>query len=358
LIQRNNEVVEREKREREARFRESVLGGQRQRMRRRGWKGYAYEVGMDALFEVDEHEQEDQDEDMEVKVVDPLTVVGEVAVEGEEAWFEQTWTELQGDEDDDATAAAAGTVHVYPVEEDDSMYSLSSGSSSSSSSSSSRSPSPSSSGELDQDQRLDQNLDLDLVVPPPTPKLRPTKVNDKLDGPVEWGTRAAGLECGVEVGWIMERWEVLDDDEVEEGLVGYAVGADITHIAEVIEEADDSFSDMDMDVPDLVDSDADEYDERDEQQRPTALSSSSSSSSTFDEPLLVTPTEDALDDFDQGHDGDDHEEDGRDYDDDEDDDQESKVGAAEVGSKKGKEGGGGLFAIPSTRSGGLVRVIR
>ena len=363
------ETIEREREEREVRELKSVLGrpsasGQGKRRRERGWEGPVYEVGMDALFEDDEEdESEAQNDDMQVKVVDPSQYTGMgVGVEqaGEEAWFEQTWNELHGDD------SAVGTVEVYPVEEDDSMYSLSS--SGSTSPSSSRSTSPSSGD--DRDHHLE--LDFHLLVAPPTPKLGPTKVDDKLEGPVEWGTMAAGLECGVQVEWIMERWEVLEDDDDEvEGVVGYATAADIVDVAytahtatEEEDDSSDSFSDVDvdvdMDVPDLVDSDVDEFDEQPHQRLTSSFSKSnhyghldSSSSSSFDEPLLVTPTEDALDDFDQVDD----ESDGRDYDDD--DERERKGGLVEVGFKGNKEGGGGgLFVAPRATSGGLIRVVR
>lgn len=295
--------------ERKQRTEESVFGLTRRKVQDRegGWRGVAFESGMDALFEDADEEDEDEDEDAIEIICDPnhtsnqIKPAGDTAEivdpamthlieEGEEAWFEQTWNELHSSTSPEARSMGITVMdqeheqeaEVYAVEDDDSMFSLSPASSRGSSRSTTPSPPPS-------------LLIEDIAPPPPSPKLRPTRIQDKLDGPVEKGTLPPALECGMSVGEVLELYDVLDDEDDEEMELG---GTDIRPAQPIVNTisavdiySDESDFDSDIhnidesDVPDLDSSDSeDEHDDHD----PTHRSAT---------PWLITPTEDVLDDF-------------------------------------------------------------
>jgi hypothetical protein len=189
--------------------------------------------------------------------------------EGEEAWFEETWNELQSGTSPEHKPMAITIMdqdaEVYPIEDDEFLSSASS----SGPSRRSNTPSP-----------LPFIVAKDdmAFLPPPSPRLRATRVNDKLDGPMERDTVAPALECGMGVEQVLLRYEILEDeDEID------AIDVQIIH--QGIDSADTVYSDAD-DVPDL-DPDEDEDDEAQHQHHSRT-------------PWLVTPTEDVLDDFGSG----------------------------------------------------------
>lgn len=260
----------------------------------------AFESGMDALFEDADEEDEDAIEIIcdpnhtsnrikfagdTAEIVDPAMT--HLIEEGEEAWFEQTWNELQSSTSPEARSMGITVMdqeheqqaEVYAVEDDDSMFSLSTASSRGSSRSTTPSPLPCS-------------LSEDIAPPPPSPKLRPTRIEDKLDGPVEKGTLPPALECGMSVEEVLELYDVLDDEDDELELGGIDIGLArpvVNTISAVDIYSDESDVDSDIhhtdDVPDLDSSDSeDEHDEHDPIHRSAT-------------PWLITPTEDVLDDF-------------------------------------------------------------
>lgn len=288
--------------ERKQRTEESVFGLTRRKVQDRegGWRGVAFESGMDALFEDADEEDEDAIEIIcdpnhtsnrikfagdTAEIVDPAMT--HLIEEGEEAWFEQTWNELQSSTSPEARSMGITVMdqeheqqaEVYAVEDDDSMFSLSTASSRGSSRSTTPSPLPCS-------------LSEDIAPPPPSPKLRPTRIEDKLDGPVEKGTLPPALECGMSVEEVLELYDVLDDEDDELELGGIDIGLArpvVNTISAVDIYSDESDVDSDIhhtdDVPDLDSSDSeDEHDEHDPIHRSAT-------------PWLITPTEDVLDDF-------------------------------------------------------------
>lgn len=195
----------------------------------RSWRAHDYSQAMQSLSEEDEEEA----------VVDPSAYVdvaslGVEEVEGQEAWFEQTWRDLQSS--DSYPTASYASVSISPVEDDD--LSISSGSSRSTT------PSP-----------TPQEFQYTL---PPSPSLRPTIIDDRLNGPVEPGTMPAKLEHAMPIEDIMDLYEILDDEE-----------------------------ELDLAPPTF------------EQQSDSHLyyDSASDSDEDDDDQLLVTPNADLLDDF-------------------------------------------------------------
>jgi hypothetical protein len=284
--------VDAREKERKQRTEESIFGMTRRKSSATtgGWKGAAFESGMDALFEQDGDEDEDEEDDddaLEIvcqpshinsvhdtaQVMDPTQFSMTSPVEeGEEAWFEETWNELQSmtspEHEPIAIAIMDQEAEVYPIEDDDSIFSAST----SEPSSRSITPSP------------PPFFKADDIALPPSPRLKATKIADKLDGPIERGTLAPALECAISVEQVLLRYEILEDEEEEE-----LNRIDLQGINQATDSVNRDYLDAD-DVPDFeTDFDSDE-DERDE-------AGHDRQSHT---PWLVTPTEDVLDDFGSG----------------------------------------------------------
>ena len=290
--------IEAREKERKQRTEESIFGMTRRKNSgmSAGWRGEAFESGMDALFE--QGDEDDEDDAIEIickpthvkpvrdtaEVMDPTqSSMTHLVEEGEEAWFEQTWSELQAVTSPESNPMAITITdqdaEIYPIEDDDSMFSPSPASSRGSSRSTTPSPPP-------------LLMEIDLA-PPPSPKLLPTRIQDKLDGPMEKGTLAPALECGLSVEQVLIRYDILDDDDeleldtIDARLVDQAMSlAPLTEI--YTDESDGEVDSATEDVPDFetdLDSDDDERDDT-ERQSPS--------------PWLITPTEDVLDDFGSG----------------------------------------------------------
>lgn len=146
--------------------------------------------------------------------------------EGEEAWFEKTWSELQ-EQSSDTSSDVSATSDIS-------------------------------------------------IEAPPTPKLKPTLLGDKMDGAPAFGTLAPSLECGIPIDQLFDLYEVLDED----------TEADLDSSIEAIESLaldhlDGMDSEPDLDVhSDIQEGSGDELSEDED-----------------DSQLPITPSEETLAEF-------------------------------------------------------------
>lgn len=192
--------------------------------------------------------------------------------EEEEAWFEEHWRDLQADTPVHSHAQAVNTIVPLSAATTDvsvQIYSVDSESYSELESQSSDEPNTSL-----HTPTFAQSPTAMEISPPPSPKLTPTRLQDKLESPMEFGTMPARLESAM-------RWEEFESVWEVRGLGEMFVLPEPTTISPVCteEEAEED------DVPALAeDNEYGEESEIDEE-------------GEKDDELLITPGEEALDEF-------------------------------------------------------------
>lgn len=139
-------------------------------------------------------------------VVDPseyLFAHSEAAAEAEEeeAWFEEQWRDLQADNQGHPQIQSITTTAPFSAvttEVSVQIYSVES--------------------ESDLDEPIPSSSIHDptylQISPPPSPKLSPTRLQDKLETPMEFGTKAASLQSAIAMEEFERVWEVRELGEM------------------------------------------------------------------------------------------------------------------------------------------------